>query len=294
MSGPAEVAVLAGILADAGLKATAPLGLGWLTTRLLRRSSAAQRHAVWAAVFATLPLLPAFAAQRGASVALDAPWIVGVWAAGFAVAAAPLLRGLVTLERLRRDATDSGTDAGHGPPLLHTDSVGGPITFGLLRPVVVLPTTARGWSDTHRSAALAHERAHIERRDWAIHLAVWGICAAFWFHPLAWMARRELQREAEHAADDAVLAAGIRPTDYATLLVVLARAKTPGGALAVGSSQVARRVHALLDLRSRSDRRWPAAGGALLIGTLAVSTLGGWAAWSTPADALTCQPEVTP
>lgn len=286
MSGPAELSVAAGVLADAGLKATAVLGVGWVTTRILSRGSAAQRHAVWAATFAALPLLPGFALQRGPAVAIDSPWIVAVWAIGVLLASWPLVRGLVGLELLRYRATPDPTEAG----VLQSEAVTGPLTWGLLRPVIVLPTGAQAWPASHRAAALAHERAHIARRDWIVHLCVWSVSALFWFHPLVWWARRELAREAEHAADDATLAQGIRPSDYANLLVSLAGAASPRGALGVGSSLVGSRVRAVLDDRSRSARRWPA---WLLVGALGLyglPSLGAWPTWSTPEAELTCQP----
>jgi beta-lactamase regulating signal transducer with metallopeptidase domain len=121
-------------------------------------------------------------------------------------------------------------------------------------------------------------------------VAVWGIAALFWFHPLVWMARRALAREAEHAADDAVLGEGICASDYAALLVRLASGRRGGVALKVGSSLIGARVRAVLAPRVRSARRWPAwlAAGALILA--AVPSLGAVSLWTTPAEALTCEP----
>ena len=271
MSGPAELGIAAGVLVDAGLKASVVIGLGWSATRMLRAGSAAQRHAVWTATFATLPLLPLFAVQRGPGISIDAPWVVGLWAVGFVVALLPIVRGLVGLRILRAHATPDPAVRG----LIHSDGVAGPLTWGLFRPVILLPSAASGWSESHRLAALAHERAHIARRDWAVHLAVWGVSALFWFHPLVWLARRDLAREAEHAADDAVLALGILPSDYAALLILLARPDTPRAALSIASS-VGPRVRAVLGPRSRSARRWPTWTVAVALAALTLPALGTW------------------
>lgn len=290
MSGPAELAIAAGVLVDSGLKATALLGVGWAAAALLRRGSAAQRHAVWACTLGALPLLPVFAWQRGPELALDAPWVVAVWAVGAALAAMPVVRGLIALAALRGSARRDPS----APGLLHSEHLTTPITWGLVRPVIVWPVAADTWSASHRAAALAHEQAHVARRDWAVHLVAWGVSALFWFHPLVWVARRALAREAEHAADDAVLAQGFAASDYASLLVSLAGTPTPASALGVGSSCVGGRVRAVLEPRSRSSRRWPAWALATALGLVGLPALGQWPTWSTPPEELTCSPGPNP
>jgi beta-lactamase regulating signal transducer with metallopeptidase domain len=294
MSGPDALSIAAGLIVDVGLKSTALLALGGLGALLLRGGSAAQRHAVWAGTFAALPLLGLAAAQRGPAIALDAPWVAPLWLAGAVLAALPLLRGVVALVRLRRAALPDPQE----PGLLHSATVAGPVTWGLLRPVIVLPAGAAAWPAAQRAAALAHEQAHVRRHDWAIHMAVWAISALFWFNPLAWLARRALAQEAEHAADDAALAAGVRPSDYAGLLVSLTasgrHAAGTAAALGAGSSPLGRRVRAVLEARPRSPSRAWALGLALSLGGGAASALGAWPAWTRPPDTLTCSPGPTP
>ncbi|MEZ4316251.1 MAG: M56 family metallopeptidase [Myxococcota bacterium] len=288
MTAPSDWAIAAGILVDSGLKTTAVLGLAWGTTRVLSWGSAAQRHAVWACALASLPALPWLAWHRGSAIALDASWIAPVWGLGVLVATLPLLRGVLGLRRLLARAVEDPVI----PRLFTSDELAAPITWGLFRPVVVLPSAAASWPAPHRAAALAHERAHIARFDWAVHLATWLVAAAFWFHPLVWLARRELAREAEHAADDRVLAEGVRPSDYASLLVSLAGAGTPRTALGAAPSLVGSRVRAVLDTRSRSARRWPALAVAAALALASLPALAAWPAWSEPVEAeLTCTPE---
>ena len=69
-------------------------------------------------------------------------------------------------------------------------------------------------------AVLAHELAHVRRRDHLVRWIEWLACAAFWWNPVAWWARREL-RAAEEASCDALgmMAAKCTPRAYATSLV---------------------------------------------------------------------------
>ncbi len=285
MSGPAELAIAAGVVLDVGLKATAVFAGGGLACVGLRGQSAAVRHGVWAACFAVVPLLAWFAAQRGPEVAVDAPWVVALWAAGAAVTALPWLVGLSRLARLRRTLRPDPTARG----VFHSDQLQSPVMWGAWRPVVVLPDAARSWAPAQRDAALAHERAHIARNDWLVAMGARGLCSLLWFHPLAWWARAALLREAEHAADDVVLEEGVRPSDYASLLLSLARTGPPRGALGAGASVVGERVRAVLARRPRSGRRWPVAVVAGLLAASVLPVWGAWPVWSLPPEQVTCE-----
>ena len=73
-------------------------------------------------------------------------------------------------------------------------------------------------------AVLAHERAHIQRRDWLIRVASHANVCVFWFHPLAWWMERELARLAEEACDDVALSEMDDREEYAATLIEIARA----------------------------------------------------------------------
>ena len=70
---------------------------------------------------------------------------------------------------------------------------------------------------------LLHELAHIRRRDSLANALSHAACALYWPNPLVWIAAARLRREAEIAADDAVINAGIRPSTYASELLALAQ-----------------------------------------------------------------------
>ena len=98
----------------------------------------------------------------------------------------------------------------------------GPMTWGAAWPVILLPDDALDWPAERLEAALRHELAHVVCRDSLIQALALLACALYWPNPLVWRAAGALRREAESAADDAVIAAGVRPSDYASLLVDLA------------------------------------------------------------------------
>lgn len=104
--------------------------------------------------------------------------------------------------------------------LSHSDN--GPMTWGLLRPVILLPRNARAWPRDRLQAVLLHELAHIRRRDSLAHALSLAVCALYWPNPFVWLGARALRREAEMAADDCVIAQGFKASDYAGELLGLA------------------------------------------------------------------------
>ncbi|HEY2033409.1 MAG TPA: M56 family metallopeptidase [Rhizomicrobium sp.] len=98
----------------------------------------------------------------------------------------------------------------------------GPITWGLFQPIILLPFNAHFWPRERLQAVLLHETAHIARHDSLSQLLSLVVCALYWPNPLVWMAARTLRDEAELAADDYVIASGVRPSSYAGELLQLA------------------------------------------------------------------------
>jgi len=104
--------------------------------------------------------------------------------------------------------------------LAHDDT--GPITWGIFAPVILLPKAATFWPRERLHTVLLHELAHIRRRDSLTQALALAVCAVYWPNPLVWMGARALRREAEIAADDSVIVAGVKPSAYAGELLVLA------------------------------------------------------------------------
>ncbi len=192
----------------------------------------------------------------------------------------------------------------HGTALLTSDELPSPISWGVVRPVILLNSEA---AESHREAEaiIAHELAHVASLDWAKLLLSRVTVALFWFNPLVWALAREAHQLREEAADDAVLGADIEDTEYARLLVGVARHECRGlliGAhgVAPAKNSLARRVRRVLDRaleRAPGGWRWStaaaffAAGMAVPVAALnfvpatpaSASAVHGPAAAKTPA-----------
>lgn len=209
------------------------------------------------------------------------------WSAGGAFLATGLGLGLLRLFRLQREAevlTDRDwlgalAQAQHrmgvkqGTALLRSERLGSPVSWGLLRPTIVLSAGALRTPD-RAEAILAHELAHVVRMDWVNLLIARVATAVFWFNPLVWVLARQAHELREEAADDVVLRGEVDGPDYAGMLVDFARGER-GAALAAhgvapGKGSLKRRLSRVLD---RSVRREPARPVQVAAGLLAAAAL---------------------
>ena len=202
---------------------------------------------------------PTLTAWRGAIIV----WLVGVLVVVLRNAVAHI--GLIRWVRnarpdlsptwaatLRRVASDAALRR----PLrvLESDHTTSPCTFGLLRPVVLLPAAGADWPEAQRRFTLLHELAHVRRLDYLATQIASLACAVHWYNPLVWFAAVQAGKLQEHACDDEVLNAGGTPSDYAQFLVSIAggarRLLSPAFPAAIGMvqrSQLHGRVTAILD-----------------------------------------------
>jgi beta-lactamase regulating signal transducer with metallopeptidase domain len=161
----------------------------------------------------------------------------------------------------------------HGTALLTSNELPSPISWGVVRPVILLNAEAAE-SHGEAEAIITHELAHVARLDWAKLLLSRVAVALFWFNPLVWLLAREAHQLREEAADDAVLSTDIDETEYARLLVGVARHECRGiliGAhgVAPAKNSLARRVKRVLDgaaRRAPGGWRWGSAAAFFAAG----------------------------
>jgi beta-lactamase regulating signal transducer with metallopeptidase domain len=126
-----------------------------------------------------------------------------------------------------------------------------PMTWGLVRPFVLVPSAWRDWTQEQLRIVLLHELAHVKRLDVAYQAIARVACSLYWCHPLAWYAIKRLRMEREIACDDCVLMAGERPSQYAKQLLKIARecqwTEIPYAVSMAQPSQLENRIRSMLD-----------------------------------------------
>ena len=108
---------------------------------------------------------------------------------------------------------------------LYSEHVTVPMTFGWLRPAVLLPAGFRSWETRKLTTVLDHEHAHVTRWDFATTFVASLTRTVYWLNPFAWWLEWRLRTLAERAADDR--AAGADPKTYAEALLGIAREAGP-------------------------------------------------------------------
>jgi TonB family protein len=174
-----------------------------------------------------------------------------------------MARSALAVRGLAQRATPVPLEGEASCRVLLSEWTGSPVTWGVVRPTILLPAAAAGWSAERRQVVLAHELAHIARRDWMWQILGRLVGAVYWFHPLVWVAVAKLRDESERACDDRVLGC-VKASDYAAHLVEIAkslRRTNPDQLLALSMvrvSELERRLVHILNSpcsRRRATRR---------------------------------------
>jgi HEAT repeat protein/beta-lactamase regulating signal transducer with metallopeptidase domain len=189
--------------------------------------------------------------------------VAGLWAMGVCISLARRLGGGWLLARVRREAV-----AVEGDPVFEDcraafgmrravqlathPAVRSPLTAGLFRPVILVPPDWPDLPEPARRSIALHELAHLACRDDWLAGALELVRTVFFFHPFVrWLLNR-LERERELLCDEATVARGVDPREYARLLLEFAR--QPGRlfptALGIGLGSrrtVKARIHQLLE-----------------------------------------------
>jgi beta-lactamase regulating signal transducer with metallopeptidase domain len=219
---------------------------------------------------------PITAPQKRTGFATIAPTALSLWLIGVLALAAQCLRGYLALWKLKaRPATS--TDLGSIDLETMSRRVGlrrswqlrmsegdqppAAMTWGSVRPIVLLPKNSDSWSQERLEAVLLHELAHVRRFDCASQLLAIVSSALYWFNPAVWLCARAMRAEAEAAADDTVIRLGVKPSDYARELLRIAadvghrrQLFTNIGVPVMKQPKIESRVKAILDPSARRRR----------------------------------------
>jgi beta-lactamase regulating signal transducer with metallopeptidase domain len=218
--------------------------------------------------------------------ALLLAWAAGVF--GVALSFAWSYRRLRARLRGRTDVTDADpvgalrrltADSTVATPVRLTESarLPVPVALGTRRPEICVPTRALAeLGHEQQETLLAHEVAHLERRDPA-WLALYNVvCGVFFFQPLHWIVRRRLIALSEILSDQWAVERTGRPVDLARCLsevadwIVRDRGLLAAPGMAGYRSQLGQRIERLLThVPSRvpltRGQRWLAAAAPLVL-----------------------------
>ncbi|MCA9705782.1 MAG: hypothetical protein KDK70_08035 [Myxococcales bacterium] len=239
--------------------------------------------------------LPPGEAAPAPSQGLDVSrWLVGALLLGAALGLVSVLAAFVALHRqlrgrrplssgpmpalLQRLRRRAGVE--HHVPLTVAPRVRVPLAVGVVRPEIVLPLQATaGLSLAHQQSLLAHELAHVLRRDPAWRVIALLVERVLFFQPLNRLASARLAQTAEYLCDDWAARHTQQPLALARCLTEIATwVARPGpvaATMAGPRSILGRRVHRLLQpVGERARPPWLAAALGLPLVALVLAAPG--------------------
>lgn len=123
--------------------------------------------------------------------------------------------------------------------VLSSHLVQSPITFGNLKPVILIPTSLIfQLTPAQLEAIITHELAHVRRHDYLLNIIQSVLEMIFFYHPCFWWINTYVREQRENACDDLAVKMGIDPKDLAQGLAEVlnhAHESTPDMAMAAGA-----------------------------------------------------------
>lgn len=189
-----------------------------------------------------------------------------VWVSGLAIL---LGFAMVSFLRIRRNVEEGVRLYDN---VYTCDAVRSPFILGLIRPRIYLPSDTQ---DGHLGYVLAHERAHLKRKDHWWKSLGYALLAVYWFNPLVWAAYILLCRDIELACDEKAVRdldmAGRKGYSKTLMVCSMKRRMILACPLAFGEVGVKERVKTVLNYRKPAF--WLIAAAALVCAAAAVCLL---------------------
>ena len=206
------------------------------------------------------------------------PCIVAVWFSGVLFFSIRLLGGWRFTARLRSTSHPAPAEwqevlqrigvrvgATQAVRLLVSSLIDVPTVIGWFRPVILVPVGFfTSFSYEHIAALLAHELAHIQRRDYLANLLQGIAESVLFYHPAVWWISEQIRAERELCCDDLAVAATGDLSAYAHALVELESKQPacPAPALAANGGSLVHRIRRLIEPSPVTANNVPGAGAA--------------------------------
>ena len=236
---------------------------------------------------------PSAAATESSAASVTPPssrsiafWVFLILGTGVAARGLWLAVGAVRLQWLRRTASPidpppafvwAQDRVGISAGVCTSDRVSGPITFGVRRPIVILPPAVLTMEARVQEAIACHELLHVRRRDWLWEILEEGVRTIFWFHPAVWWLIGRIQLTREQVVDDITISVTNSREHYVNALLVVALAKSPitlvPAPLFLRKSLLKQRVAQILQETTMSTRRLVASTAASVVALVIAATV---------------------
>ena len=229
------------------------------------------------------PLETFYSLYASLNVGRFAPYLTLLWGLGVLLLTLRLLggvwvsarlgrRGQLAPARYQRRLLELSHHLGlrESVRLLESSAVAVPVVAGWLKPVILLPSSAlSGLTPLQLEMILAHELAHVRRRDPLVNALQHLVETALFYHPAVWWVSRVMRQERESCCDDIATRLCGDPLAYAETLARLERLRSPSPLVLAGSGgRLKNRIERLVGVQGKPS------GSPLVTFGLAVGLVG--------------------
>lgn len=240
----------------------------WMLLKALRIKNPRVERGAWRAVLVSSLLMPllmkaadlspvsnvTFNVKPVGMVLVPAQEISASWLSNALLISVALVSAALTLRhawaigqwrRTRRLATPMSFEMENDLDIRASSKVSSPVT---VFSTVLVPLDFANWPPAARQLAIAHERAHIDSKDFYVQWLAQLHSNLLWFNPFAWWLASRLSLLSEHVSDDAATEHAEERTEYARLLLGLVQRSGVGSPVVpmVKASSLAPRIERIL------------------------------------------------
>ncbi len=214
------------------------------------------------------------------------PWVCILWFFGAILSGIRSLAGLLEAQQLKRTAAPA-TGYSNFLILMRRSRVWIPVEFlesarvsvptviGWLRPAVLLPSGC-SLEPASNQALLAHELAHVRRRDYLVNLLQAVVEIVLFFHPAVWWVSRQVRMERECCCDDDAVAVCGNLLTYVRALSEAEQCRSASKlAVAVSGTPLLNRIRRLTEMRTQKSNRIVVGLAGLFAVVLIMATAAG-------------------
>ena len=142
----------------------------------------------------------------------------------------------------------------------HSDQIHSPLTYGIFKPVILLPCDTDYSDETSLKYILFHEYTHIWRFDTLSKLFLAAVLCVHWFNPFVWLMYILANRDIELSCDEAVVSESMAADDiklkYASTLIKLAEKKNmPASGVSFSRNVMKERIISIMKIKKNSKLR---------------------------------------
>ena len=210
--------------------------IGVLCLALPAIASSSANTTAASVTFSVLPAQDAAVQTVAKALPTVGPIVLWIWACGAIAGLAWLLAGACRVRQMRRRSTTASLEPDVDEMRIAlapraefrwSNDVQQPVTFGIRRPVVLLPRRFEELTHDAKRAVACHELLHIKRRDWLWTVLEAHVRGLFWFHPAVWWLLDRVHLLREQVIDQLVVERTSTPRDYMLALMMFADSERP-------------------------------------------------------------------